>query len=865
MTRSFFLIFIFLLAGLTALSAQGELDSLKAVLTETNDNKKRVDILNELSSQIYDMDGTEGFGYASDAYEDATAIKYDRGRRKALNLMSFRYVISGDFQEALKYQRKAVAITETEDDLVAYSLVMTGNVYRSLAKYDSARYFYTRAMTLLEQYPRTLYQAYAFKSIARLFVIQWKNKEAETYLKKAQEIYEQLGNERGISEIWFALSDVSKNLTDYELADTYQVKGCVIANQVKSDYLLFLCYKNQGDYYFHLGEYLKALDVLFKGLEILKTKEQPQLLAGVYDQLGEVYEELGQHDVSLKYYFDALKIWERIGVKYEMGKLYSEVGWIYKNQLNFGQAKVYMDKSLAVRQEIKDDHGISNSYNVLGVLYYQEGNYDKALSLLEKSLEIRKRIGHREGVSACIFNIARVYEDQGKFTKALEYQYEALEIDERIGNKQGLSISYNSLGQLYTKAKNFPEALRYLTKARELSQQTGSKSLIMFNRLQFSQFYEAQGDLKKALEFHKLYTQLNDSIYSEGNALKLAEMHALYQVEQKNQEISFLNQEKEIQQNQILLQRSQIGQQRTIIIAGLVGLLLICFFAFKIYQYTIRIRRANREILEQQDEIQTQSEELIEANYTIANINRDLETKIEERTSDLRQAYKELDTFFYRASHDFRRPLTTFLGLAEVANITVKDVIALELFAKVKETASNLDKMLIKLQSISDLGAQQLVYRDVMVKEIIDNVLDGFSDEINARNIRIVSAIDLHEAFYSYPAMIKTIIENLVENAVFFSRHDEATIRIAAYTQGTNVVLEFEDNGQGIDQLYQERIFDMYFRGNDKSKGNGLGLYIVKKAVEKLNGQVTFRSELGKGSLFQVFLPTDQNHPEVIH
>lgn len=865
MTRSFLLICFLVLADVTLLSAQDGLDSLKEALTETNDNKKRVDILNELSSLVYDMDGTEGFRFASDAYEDATAIKYDRGRRRALNLMSFRYVISGDFQEALKYQRKAVAITETEDDLVAYSLVMTGNVYRSLAKYDSARYFYTRAITLLDKYPRTLYQAYAFKSLARLFVIQWKNKEAETYLKKAQEIYEQLGNERGVSEIWFALSDVSKNLTDYELADTYQVKGCEIANRVKSDYLVFLCFKNRGDYYFHLGEYLKALDVLFKGLEILKTKEQPQLLAGVYDQLGEVYEELGQHDVSLKYYFDALKIWERIGVKYEMAKLYSEVGWIYKNQLNFGQAKVYMDKSLALREEIKDDHGISNSYNVLGVLYYQEGNYDKALSLLEKSLEIRKRIGHREGVSACIFNIARVYEDQGKFSKALEYQYEALEIDERIGNKQGLSISYNSLGQLYTKAKNFPEALRYLNKAYDLALETGSKSLIMMNRLQFSQFYEAEGDLKMALQYHKLYTQLNDSIYSEGNALKLAEMHALYQVEQKNQEISFLNQEKEIQQNQILLQRSQIGQQRTIIIAGLIGLLLICFFAFKIYQYTIRLRRANREILEQQDEIQTQSEELIEANHTIANINRDLETKIEERTSDLRQAYKELDTFFYRASHDFRRPLTTFLGLAEVANITVKDVNALELFAKVKETASNLDKMLIKLQSISDLGAQQLVYRDVMVKEIVDNVLDGFSNEINARNIRILAAIDLHEAFYSYPAMIKTIIENLIENAIFFSRHEEATIRIAAYAQGTNVVLEFEDNGQGIDQLYQERIFDMYFRGNDKSKGNGLGLYIVKKAVEKLNGQITFRSELGKGSLFQVFLPADQNHPEVIH
>ena len=857
---------ILLLVAGAPVRAQNEIDSLKEALEETNDNQNRVDILNELSSAIYDTDVTEGFKYASDAYDDATAIKYDRGRRKALDLMSFRYITSGDFQEALKYLRQATTLNTTEDDLVGYGYVMTANVYRSLAKYDSARYFYNRAITLLESYPKSLYQAYAFKSLARLMVIQWNNREAETYFKKAQDIYTHLGYQRGIAEIWFALSDVSKNMTDYQLAETYQAKGCEIANKIKADYLILVCYKNQGDYYFHLGEYLKSLDVLFKGMEILKTKEQPQLLASVYFQLGEVYEELGQHDVSLKYYFDALKIWERIGVKYEMAKLYSEVGWIYKNQLNFAQAKVYMEKSLAIRQEIKDDHGISNSYNVLGVLYYQEGKYEKALALLEKALDIRKRIVHREGVSASIFNIARVYEDLGQYAKALDYQFDALEIDERIGNKQGLSISYNSIGQLYTKAGNFPEAFRYLTKAKELSQQTGSKILIMNNRLQFSQFYEAKGDLAKALEFHKSYTQLNDSIYSEGNALKLAEMHALYQVEQKNQEISFLNQEKEIQQNQILLQRSQIGQQRTIIIAGLIGLILICFFAFKIYQYTLRLRRANREILEQQDEIQTQSEELIEANHTIANINRDLETKIEERTSDLRQAYKELDTFFYRASHDFRRPLTTFLGLAEVANITVKDAYALELFAKVKETASNLDKMLIKLQSISDVGAQQLVYRDVMVKEIVDNVLDSFSTDINERNIRMVTDIDLHEPFYSYPAMIKTIVENLVENAIFFSRREEAVVRIAVFKQGTNVVFEVEDNGQGIDQIYQERIFDMYFRGNDKSKGNGLGLYIVKKGHRETQRTDHLSLRCGeKGALFQVFLPMDQNHPEVIH
>ncbi len=72
----------------------------------------------------------------------------------------------------------------------------------------------------------------------------------------------------------------------------------------------------------------------------------------------------------------------------------------------------------------------------------------------------------------------------------------------------------------------------------------------------------------------------------------------------------------------------------------------------------------NKAIAEQKEEIQSQSEELTESNQAIYDINQNLEQIIKERTAELVQAYKELDTFFYRASHDFRRPLTTFMGLA---------------------------------------------------------------------------------------------------------------------------------------------------------------------------------------------------------
>jgi signal transduction histidine kinase len=273
------------------------------------------------------------------------------------------------------------------------------------------------------------------------------------------------------------------------------------------------------------------------------------------------------------------------------------------------------------------------------------------------------------------------------------------------------------------------------------------------------------------------------------------------------------------------------------------------------------LSKLNNNLIEKQEEIEAQSEELREANETIGEINRGLETMVNKRTSQLKEAYKELDTFFYRSSHDFRRPLTTFLGLAEVAKITVKDNYALELFAKVRETAVNLDKMLFKLQSISDLGAQQLVYKEVLIREIYNSIHDSFREELSRKGIRLVCEIDPGESFYSYPAMVRIILENLIENAVNFCVPVAPVIIARAFRRDGHMIIEVADNGPGIEAQYLDHIFDMYFRASERSKGNGLGLYIVKKAAEKLEGTVMVNSVQHVGSVFTAMFPLGKGLP----
>ncbi len=147
-----------------------------------------------------------------------------------------------------------------------------------------------------------------------------------------------------------------------------------------------------------------------------------------------------------------------------------------------------------------------------------------------------------------------------------------------------------------------------------------------------------------------------------------------------------------------------------------------------------------------------------------------------------------------------------------------------------------------------------MVFKEVFLKELTDEVLDGFGNMLKQKKIAVKLDMQERTPLVSYPAMVKIIIENLVENAIHFAGTESPFIKIKALVSAETATIEVEDNGQGIMNEYQSRIFEMYFRANEHSKGNGLGLYIAKKAVEKLSGRIHFVSKHGAGTMFTVEL-----------
>ncbi len=278
-----------------------------------------------------------------------------------------------------------------------------------------------------------------------------------------------------------------------------------------------------------------------------------------------------------------------------------------------------------------------------------------------------------------------------------------------------------------------------------------------------------------------------------------------------------------------------------------------------------KIKDQNRKLEEQNQQIQKTKTQLQESNEKLISINNHLEELVNQRTKSLRNtnerlvdANKELDLYVYRASHDLRGPLASLLGLAKIAQLESKEKIALEYFDRIEVSTLNLENILRKLLSVSKIKKHRLSYTHLDVDQMVKEITKTYKNFIEASNVQISFKYEENSQVYSDPYLFTIIFQNLVENAIYFQNtypDFNSKVMVTFEISSEEQVIEVWDNGIGINEIYHERIFEMFFRVSEKSKGNGLGLFIVKLSTEKLNGKIILESEPYSFASFKVILP----------
>jgi signal transduction histidine kinase len=253
-----------------------------------------------------------------------------------------------------------------------------------------------------------------------------------------------------------------------------------------------------------------------------------------------------------------------------------------------------------------------------------------------------------------------------------------------------------------------------------------------------------------------------------------------------------------------------------------------------------------------------------------------LELKVKDRTEQLSKAYEnlrqtletnkiqtkiieeknsELDAFFYRISHDLKGPIASLRGLSLLAKMDVKDDTAREYLEKQFQQIERLDLIIHGLINLTRLNQSNLEKTRIDFKKLIDECILSFQGLSKFRNIQFERNIqqDLH--FLSEWTLLNAIIQNLIENAIKYSGERNPFVRISVFRKGDYVFIVVEDNGQGIPVEHQSRIFEMFYRATHNAAGTGLGLYILKRSVDRLNGTIDMKSTEHEGSKFTVKLP----------
>jgi two-component system, sensor histidine kinase and response regulator len=246
----------------------------------------------------------------------------------------------------------------------------------------------------------------------------------------------------------------------------------------------------------------------------------------------------------------------------------------------------------------------------------------------------------------------------------------------------------------------------------------------------------------------------------------------------------------------------------------------------------------------------------IENGYEIYKTKKELLQK----NLALQKANDELNRFVYSASHELRSPISTIQGIINVAKTDLKTNPE-NYLGMIQECVSNMDSLIKNIISYHKNNKLLNEIKEINFKGIISDIIETYRNDTIISSIDLKLDIDQAIQFMGDEFRIRLTMINLLSNAIKYQKQAEKNkfISIKIQTKSDCAILSIEDNGIGIPEEYCANIFKMFYRGTSQNSGTGIGLYIVKEALDKMGGEITLNSTEGIGSIFKVRIPNSTN------
>lgn len=654
-----------------------------------------------------------------------------------------------------------------------------------------------------------------------------------------------------------------------------------------------------------LGQRDKSLNLYFQLLELVQRKDDMPQAKRILEKIALIYSLSNDTENSLKYNLQLLEINKKLNDPNSTAATLNVIGNHYKDLKNLDKALDYYQAALAMNRqasapEENDNRIVTNLINI-GAIYQLRGDNQNSIKSFNEALEVKKKKGTPVEIAVMHNYLATLYLAQGNYAEAEGHTKVAISLLSGTDNKRILVTSYKRLSDIYARQGSYEKSLESYQaysmlkdsllyreqlaqekeKLKEYVIETTEKeaklnlidqqmqALALRNEKEIAEREKQEIALrlkekelqnvslqKEQLEQGRAVQQLQlqqgkiEKEKQEQEILLLEQKRDLQYAEIKTKELQEIERQKEIdyKNTRLALQQSQLERigirQQFLMYAALLFLLII---VLTLVGYRIK-QRDNKKLQAQYDEINRQKEQIELINKTLVELN--------EEKNDL----------IGIVAHDLKSPLNQISGILEIIRLTMKDQPAeqREYMATIAQSTDRLKKMITKILDVSAIESQTLNINieKIDIAALLEEIVERFVAQAAKKNIVIIKEFQNSiPPIQSDAGYLGEVLENLMSNAVKYSPLGKRVI-IRLSGQSGNVRIEFIDQGQGISQKDLKNLFGKYHKLSTRptagEDSTGLGLSIVKKYVQSLQGKVWCESEEGKGSNFIVELPVGQ-------
>lgn len=575
------------------------------------------------------------------------------------------------------------------------------------------------------------------------------------------------------------------------------------------------------------------------------------------------YIKLGLEEQAIIYALDASQIFTKIDDKLNKVVLLYTIGDIYYQVENYPEA--IKNYNYGYNYAVKNDFLWEQRYtaNNLGVSYRELKKLDSSLYYYRIAKQVATQMQDTIALALAAGNIGEILYKKKNYGQAVYLLEEDVRLSSQYKNWGSAANALVLLGKIYRERNNILQSSIYLDSAYQIASNYKLQKAIASIYEEQAKLFVKKDSFQRALELEREAKSIRDSITHREIAINLAAIQSAFENGQALAQVKIL--EKENEKKQIIIWATTIGLFAAIL-----------FLSLLLYQNQQK-RQLNKKLLEKNKETESQNTQLTSQKEKIATLNLNLNDKVKQRTQELEKSVEnlaevrhELDSFMYRASHDLRAPLVRLEGLSNLLKMSAKGlennsnmqvIYELHTYIELFDTIlKQMDTMLRRLMQLHDLIEEDLFFTEINNLQLFVEESKTAAYDYALNGISISVKIETHAPLITDKKWLRLIIINLLRNSlIYHTLNDKPAIELLIKVEHEQILVEVSDNGEGITADLLSSIFNMFVRSSVRSIGSGLGLYLVKKAVNKLGGRIFCNSVPFTQTTFSIYIPNQNS------